>query len=196
MARLRRLDSTAGASAATAVDDAWSSIPKAFPGEDPDRAAERIASAEQELAHWFGFTPEILGDLGWLVRGRHIWAHTAKVWPIDHWSQQPHAGSRRVISVGLRAFRAGPGSFETPTSHFLTRWGSQISDSRRFALDRETLRQLLEHGEVAAGSADRGPVALSWEGIVLGRGVVGAQGLRHELGRPHAERLQALLAPP
>ncbi len=187
MARLRR-DDRAGRE----DGGGWTPIPEAFFGESKSRAGKRIATAVHELEDWFGLSPAILGRLGWMVRGKHIWSHTAERWPVTEWLDRRGTGSWRVVSVGLRALRSGPGSFETPSSHFLTRWGSQIGDRRKLDLDRDALAALLRGDELPT-AVSRGPVALVWNGMVLGRGVVGAKGLRHELGRPYAQRLQELI---
>jgi NOL1/NOP2/sun family putative RNA methylase len=203
MARMRRLP-------AGELDDAlppkgnqtkhpgWSSIPVAFPGTDRREARDRVARAKKELEHRFGLSPERLSQLGWMVRGKYVWAQTAGVWPLKHWCREQPEGSRdwRVVSAGLRAFRKGPGDSETASSHFLTRWSRDIRSSHRAELDRDQLLLLLRGERLPIGGLPAGPVAIAWGGVVLGRGIATGGELRHELGRPFAERLRTLLTAP
>lgn len=198
MARLRKEGSSdssaAGGVPPTRESDGWSTIPRGFFGEDEDDANGRIEQSVGEMGQRFGLGPSTLGGVRWMVRGKHIWSHTAGEWPIPRWDHHP--GSRwRVISVGLRALRSGPGAGETPSSDFLTRWGGRIPPEYRFDVDDTALVRLLEGVPLPTRGLPSGPVPLAWDGLVLGRAVVTAKGLLHELGRSHAERLSALLAP-
>ena len=171
----------------------WTPIPLAFPGEDGKRAEARIANAKTELERRFSISRSTLDGLGWMVRGKHIWAQTAATWPAAKWNEAGDPGWR-VVSVGLRALRGGHGTLETPSSHFMTRWSGELGLERQVAVDTDQLRRLLEGQTLTGGAAPRGPVAIVWKGMVLGRGMVGALGLRHELGRAGGERLLALLS--
>lgn len=202
MARLRRRaasrgpGSPAGAARPFAPrddDSAWSPIPQAFPGGDVPAATARIESAMIELEHRFGYSVSFLESIGWMVRKDHVWAHTAGSWPVEAWSGEMKAGWR-VVSVGLRALRRAPSALETPSSQFLTRWASMISQERRVVLDEVRLRSLLEGGKLPSDGLPRGPVALVWNGDVLGRGMVGERGLSHELGKPHGRSLLRILS--
>ena len=198
MARLRR--EGAGRQSCSDVElqpttaaNGWSPIPLGFPGESEQGASIRIDQAKHELEHRFGISPSLIEGLGWMVRGKHIWAHTAGSWPTTRWMDSSEAGWR-VVSVGLRALRGGPGSRETPSSHFLTRWAGEIAHERRVELNAAQLLRLLEGESLPPGTYPTGPVAIVLDGVVLGRGVVGSRGLTHELGRSYAERLLTLLS--
>ena len=198
MARLRRIGPRPRAARedASPEQSGWSAIPCAFLGEDESDARVRIERAVHELGERFGLKASALDSVGWMVRGKHVWAQTAGSWPIPAWQDSPGASTRwRIVSVGLRALRAGPGPRETPSSDFLTRWGRWIPSDRCFSVDATQLLRLLDGERLPTGGAPNGPVPLAWEGMVLGRGVVTANGLIHELGRSHAARLVALLRP-
>lgn len=204
MARLRRHDEAADVSrpsvggpsdrppSGVRRSSGWSAIPAAFPGHDEAAARARIEAALYELEHRFGYPGGWLAEMGWMVRKNHIWAHTAGEWPVAAWGGGG-AGGWRVVSVGLRALRGAAGGLETPSSHFLTRWASMISPERRILVDAEQLRILLEGGTLPGEELPRGPVALAWNDVVLGRGMVGGRGLSHELGKPRARSLLRLL---
>ena len=93
----------------------------------------------------------------------------------------------------MRAFRGGLRRHETPSSQFLRAWAGEIGEARRVRLGKAELRRLLEGERLPPASLPAGPVALVWEGRVLGRGMVGSRGLVHELGRADAERLLAII---
>lgn len=177
----------------TTPPNGWSPIPLGFPGESEQESAIRIDDAIHKLDHQFGMSPSLLEDLGWMVRGKHIWTHTARMWPTVGWMDSLETGWR-VVSVGLRALRSGPGNRETPSSHFLTRWAGEIEHRRRAELNATQLLRLLEGESLPPGTLPTGPVAIVWDGVVLGRGMVSSKGLTHELGRSYAERLLTLLS--
>ena len=198
MARLRRHEAARQSSTTTGPQpttppNGWSPIPLGFPGENQQGATMRIDNTKHELEHRFGYSPSLLEDLGWMVRGKHIWAHTARTWPTVGWMDSLET-DWRVVSVGLRALRSAPGNRETPSSHFLTRWAGEIAHHRRVELDTTQLLKLLEGESLPPGTLPAGPVAIVWDGTVLGRGMVGSRGLTHELGRSYAERLLTLLS--
>lgn len=200
MARMRRLaaeerDDEPPPGGAGVTRPGWSSIPVAFPGTDRKKARHRVARAKHELEHRFSLSPDRLSQLGWMVRGKYVWAQTAGIWPLRQWRREQPEGTRdwRVVTVGLRAFRQGPGGSETPSSHFLTRWSREIGRSHRAELDRGQLLRLLGGERLPMGALPPGPVAIAWDGVVLGRGIVTGGELRHELGRSFAERLLTLL---
>ncbi len=177
MARLRRrgIDHSVDSSAShrgTTPPNGWSEIPSGFPGEAEDAASVRIERAIDELVQWFDLSRSALDGVGWMVRNKHIWAQTAKIWPVAGWTGAVE-NRWRVVSVGLRALRGGPGRRETPSSHFLTRWAADIPDVRRVELHEPALRRLLEGCVLPTDLAPPGPVAIVWNGAVLGRGVVG-----------------------
>lgn len=170
----------------------WGPVPEAFPGVDAGEAGARIRRARGELLDRFGFDPELVGRMAWTVRGKHIWSQSAGVWPVAGWSRL-ETRRARIVSVGMRAFRGGHGRHETPSSQFLRAWAGEIGEARTVRLARAELRRLLEGESLPPASLPAGPVALVWEGQVLGRGMVGSRGLVHELGRADAERLLAII---
>ncbi len=189
MARLRRLDDGR-------PDSGWSAIPPAFPGQDPDEARERIGRVEALLRDEYGFDARGLESLGWMVRGKNVWAQTAERWPVETWrgpQDEAPRGHWRVVCLGLRAFRAAGGGKETPTNQFLNRFQEAVKGQRRRELDSRELTRLLEGDALEPGDLPAGPVALYYRGTLLGRGMVGRSGLRSEIPSHEAERLGAIL---
>ena len=170
----------------------WEPVPEAFPGVDAREASARIRRARSELADRFGFDPELVGRMAWTVRGKHIWSQSAGSWPVPAWSGM-ETRRARIVSVGMRAFRGGQGRHETPSSHFLRAWADEIGEVRTARVGTADLRRLLAGESLPPAGLPAGPVALVWEGGVLGRGMVGSRGLAHELGRADAERLLAII---
>jgi len=64
---------------------------------------------------------------------------------------------------------------------------------RQVHLDPASLRRLLQNDRLPVEGHAAGPVALLWEDLVLGRGMVGTGGLRHEIPKASAERLLTVL---
>lgn len=192
VARLRRLEAepepdTLG----------WTPIPEVFPGEDIVTAQERTRVAVADLRERFGVTEEALSDLGWMVRNENIWVQTAHEWPAEAW--RPHGGWR-VVSLGLRAFRqAGPGR-EHPSSNFLTHLGHLFSrgvweptpDQLTHMLSGSILPRTALTGPDTAALAP-GPVAVRWQGQILGRALIGRQGVDLQIPKAQGTRLHALL---
>jgi hypothetical protein len=171
----------------------WAPVPENFPGQDRSAARARLAAAIDELEVRFGFNRRLLEELGWIVRGENIWAHRAEQWPVSAWARDPRADRWRVVSLGIRALKRTTLGMETPSNHFLSRWGGELGGHRKLELDRNQLRNLLSDLDVPAAGLPVGPLALLGEGRVLGRGMVGARGLRHEIPGASAERLGLLL---
>jgi len=214
MVRLRRLedDGTEPASSAEATgasarhrnpdhDAGWGPIPEGFPGEGVGPARERIRAATDFLRDGFGMDPAVLEGLGWMARADNLWVQTAGEWPVDGWGHaghrpvpRPSSGGWRVVSLGLRAFRGGGADgFETPSTALLTRFADALGPDRRVELDDEELRTLLRRERIQRPDAPLGPVAVSWRGRVLGRGMSGRPGLELQVPRSQATRLSALL---
>lgn len=197
MARLRK---TEGGSVqddlearAPQAHSAWSSLPKAFPGMDPEAAEQRVSHALSELEHRFGYDRSFLESLGWMERRENVWAQTADEWPIRAF-EEGASGRWRIVSVGLRALKRSRGGHETPSSAFLTRWSRELPTTRRLELDSPRLRALLAGGRIPAETDIVGPVAIVWSGLLLGRGMVNREGrLWHEFGKSQSQRLARLL---
>jgi NOL1/NOP2/sun family putative RNA methylase len=186
VAVLKKVESAGDRKPAT---DGWSPIPVPFPGEDPDTAHERVETARKDLLDRYGFDGQVLEDLGWLVRGENIWVQTAGEWPVDGWKE----GGWRVVSTGLRAFRADSRGRETPSNQFLGRFAHHLGPQRRRVLDDDELRTLLAGDPVEDETLPAGPIALIYHDWVIGRGMVGHGGLRHQIPSTQARRLGALL---
>jgi len=187
MVRLRKLG--AGTSAVVG----WTPPPPVFPGGDEEDGSVRLRSAQDELVHRFGLGHREVEEMGWMVRGENIWAHTAERWPFPAWSAQSPGGRWRVVSMGIRSLRERPPGRETPSSHFLARWGRHMAPDRQVHLDPTSLGRLLRNERLPAEGRSAGPVALLWEDLVLGRGMIGTGGLRHEIPKASAERLLTVL---
>jgi NOL1/NOP2/sun family putative RNA methylase len=210
MARLRRLEGPrdpemgregAGAQGDSAGDAearaGWTSVPVAFPGEDPVTAQERVQVAQRLLEVEYGFDTPWIDAMGWMVRAENIWTHTVGEWPVDAWKP---SGGWRVVALGLRAFREAPGGRETPSNAFLTRFArprpptaGEALPPRWRPLEREELDRLLQGEPLAPGNLPTGPVVLVFRDQVLGRGMVGRDGLHMEVPKAQARRLGALL---
>jgi NOL1/NOP2/sun family putative RNA methylase len=201
VARLRRVADGDGDGDGDRDGDGWTPIPEVFPGEDVANARVRTAVATADLRDRFGVTDGALAGLGWMVRNENVWVQTAHEWPVEAW--KPHGGWR-VVSLGLRAFReAGPGR-EHPSSSFLTHLGGLFSRGIWEPTGAELARLLA--GEIlpvpapeagAGAGAGRaqptGPVAVRWNGQILGRAMVGRNGVELQIPRAQGARLRALL---
>jgi NOL1/NOP2/sun family putative RNA methylase len=180
-------------SESSAGSPGWSKPPVAFPGEDEALAARRLASARHALVHRFGLSEGDTSAMSWLVRGENVWMHTADRWPVDAWESDEAAGRWRVVSLGIRALQERPPGMETPSTQFLTRWGTRMAPERQVDLSLAELRKILSDHVLPAENHPTGPVALLWDGLVIGRGMIGAGGLRHEIPGESAKRLQVVL---
>jgi hypothetical protein len=195
MVRLRRIHPVTPDLARPEPTLGWSPPSVAFPGESPHRAARRITEAVTELESWFALHA-LPSDLRWIVRGDNIWAHTAESWPVPAWKRSNPPTAWRIVSFGIRALRRRAGHGETPSNRFLARWGRELGADRKIRLSTDELLQLLE-GNGQSLPVERlhdGVHALEWEGMVLGRGIVGARGLTHEIPKALATRLHHVLS--
>ncbi len=189
MARLRVLDSSGGTDPQLFE---WSEVPAAFPGEDPEVATRRVDVASVELASRFGMGGQHLPELGWMVRGDTIWAHTVGSWPVPAWQADRPKGWR-VVSLGIRGTRSDSSGREVPANQLFQRFGHLLPPERRLHLTREELLTLLGGAGVERPEAPAGPLGIFLEGYPLGRAMMGAGGLRSEIQASHAKRLAALL---
>ncbi len=179
------------------TESAWSPVPPAFPDEDQVAATARIEGAVRLLTEEYGISPKALEAFGWMVRKDNIWVQTAGEWPVERWRDH---GGWRVVSLGLRAFRAAGSGKETPSNHLLGRLASHLptpedprAGPRHRTLSDGELRHLLEGGALEDPTLPPGPVVLHHDGTLLGRGMVGRGGLRHEIPTAQARRLGAIL---
>lgn len=187
MARFRKDEDDPGG---PAPSEGWSPVPAAFPGQDEAGAELRIQNALTLLVEEYDFDPLVLAKLRWMVRTDNIWVQTAEEWPVERWRDH---GGWRVVSMGLRAFRDAGGGKETPSNNFLAAFAGALGPSRSRPLDRRELLHLLDGGAIQDPELPAGPVILLFDDQVLGRGMVGRGGLRHEIPRHQAARLRTIL---
>jgi NOL1/NOP2/sun family putative RNA methylase len=199
VARLRRLDGEPPAGHAAAPDAGWTPVPASFPpeqetahagsgdgrpGVDEDEALSVLRAGIDEVVARFGVR-DGLDDVGWTLRGGRAWMHSVDEWPLPAWEP----GGWRPISIGLRAIEFDTRGRARPTNDFL-RWLGGRVDERVLDLDDAELRALLRRQPVPTDFADRGPVALRWEGDVIGRGAVTVDGLKSEIPKARATDLR------
>jgi len=171
--------------------DGWTPVPEVFPGEDAANARARIKVAAADLAERFGVTAPALAEMAWMVRNENIWVQTAHEWPAEAW--KPHGGWR-VVSLGLRAFReAGPGR-EHPSSSFLTHMGRRF-ERGIWEPTVDELKRMLAGDRLPAPDplTNPGPVAVRWDGQILGRAMVGRNGIELQIPKAQGARLRALM---
>jgi NOL1/NOP2/sun family putative RNA methylase len=187
MAKLRRL----GGGVAAAPDAGWRPVPVSFPdgalGEDDARAL--VAGALVMVAERYGIPPSELERRGWIVRGGRIWTHSVDEWPLEAWAEGPW----RPISVGVRALEIDSRGRPRPTNDFLRLLGEPVSRAR-IDLTGAQLHRLLDRHAEPVSEELLGPVALGFEGSVLGRGALTPEGLCSEIPKARAADLKRVLA--
>jgi NOL1/NOP2/sun family putative RNA methylase len=193
LAKLRRVDGVAGRPdrGASSVEG-WSAVPSVFPDEPLSEAAARalVESALEGLSFRYGATPSDLAAFSWTVRGGRVWAHTSEAWPLAAWPE----GAWRPIALGIRAIEFDSGGRPRPTNDLLRLLGARLPEGR-LEVAPERLRGLLSgRPEVDAASAALGPVALSLDGTVIGRGAYTRAGLVSEIPKARAVDLERALA--
>lgn len=188
MARLRRLDGDEAEDAG-----GWAAVPEVFPGDSAsgEEARERVESCLEILTSEFGVDREAVRDVRWIVRGDSVWVHRAEEFPVG-WAE---VRDRRFLSLGLRAFKEDPRSpgGERPTNDLL-KWLDARVTRRVLPMDSAGCLELLRGGQVAFSEASHGFVALRVDGRTVGRGRIGRGGVRPEIPKAHARRLQDVLA--
>lgn len=184
LAKLRRV-------AGDEREGAWSPVPAAFPGEprSEEAAAALIGGALDELRDRYGIDARTHPDWGWTLRGGRAWLHTVGEWPVEGWDD----GSWRPVSLGVRAIEFDSRGRPRPTNDFLR---IASSDVRGGAVDLSSadLEALLSRRPVEAELDLRGPVALGYEGDVVGRGAMTAHGVVSEIPKARAADLKRILA--
>ena len=188
LARLRRLDGEGAPGDPSPPEGqrpSWPGVPTAFPGEasSHEGALDRIEAGIQDLTERFG-VPRASMDVGWTLRGGRAWAHTLDAWPMPLWEE----GGWRPISVGLRAIEFDSRGRARPTNDALRWLGRRITEGV-LDVDEGELRALLAREAVPTGHERRGPVALRWQGDVIGRGAVTVDGLKSEIPKARAADL-------
>jgi hypothetical protein len=186
LAKLRRLEQ--GSPSDPGVG--WTRVPTSFPGDTLAESDARtlVAGAGATLVERYGIAEAELARRGWIVRGGRVWIHTAQEWPLEAWAEGPW----RAISVGLRAIEIDTRGRPRPTNDFLRLVGPHV---RRARVDTTVaqLSGLLGGGIERVAGELRGPVALSLDGSVVGRGALGPEGLRAEIPKARAADLERVL---
>lgn len=173
--------------------DGWSPVPAAFPGDGVSdaEARERVASALDVVRERYGISAAAHPEWAWTMRGGRAWLHTAGEWPLDGWEDD--SGSWRPVSIGQRALEFDSKGRPRPTNDFL---GLAERDVSRAVVDvtEAELRTLLSRLPIQAEVGVRGPVALRYQGDVLGRGAATADGVVSEIPKARAADLKRILA--
>lgn len=198
LARLRRLDgdpdpdSGQGASVVGARNAGWSSVPTVFPGDaTPSEDAEtRLRHGLAELSERFGIDRS-LEAVRWTLRGGRAWLHTQDEWPLEGWPE----GRWRAISIGFRAIDFDSRGRPRPTNDLL-RWVGREVGRRVIDVSDEEVGRLLRREPVATEVDERGPVALRYQGDVIGRGAVTVDGLKSEIPKARAADLLRIAGGP
>jgi 16S rRNA C967 or C1407 C5-methylase (RsmB/RsmF family) len=181
LARLRRLDD------GSAPDPSlgWTPVPSVFPGEAIDSEAGEALLREgvAEVRDRFGIEADFPG-MRWTLRGGRAWMHTVDAWPLPTWTGE----GWRPISVGIRAIDFDSRGRPRPTNDFL-RWLNGAVGARVVEPESDALLSLLRGDPLETDREDRGPVALSRAGRILGRGAVTVDGLKSEIPRARAADL-------
>jgi NOL1/NOP2/sun family putative RNA methylase len=188
MAKLRRLDGDMPADG----DAGWRPVPSAFPEEGAEAgvADTRIAEALDSVRTRYDVDSRFLSQCRWMLRGDTIWSHRLREWPMEAWEP----GSWRAVSTGLRAIELDTSGRARPTNDFLRFASSAVRDTV-VDVSRDRLLALLGGRADDADPPPRlGPVALRYEGEVVGRGVSGRAGLASEIAKARAVDLARALA--
>lgn len=189
MAKLRKLESEAP----TVTDGAagWSRVPLVFPGDGGSEAEtrERLEQAFREVLERYGVDCLAHRDWGWTMRGGRTWMHSLGEWPVEGWE----AGKWRTISVGQRAVEFDTKARARPTNDFLRVAGDEVTRGVVDLTEAE-LRRLLDREAVPADVEVRGPVALRFDGDVVGRGATTVDGVVSEIPKARAADLKRVLA--
>ena len=187
LAKLRRVDD---GDSSFQRSDSWSPVPEVFPGDELllSDAEDRLRDGIADLVERFG-VGDALDGVRFTFRGGRAWLHTLAEWPLDAWSP----GKWRPISIGFRAIDFDTQGRPRPTNDLL-RWLSGHLSHRVIDVDPDSLARLFSRDAVETSHADRGPVALRFDGDVIGRGAVTVDGLKSEIPKARAADLSRILS--
>ena len=154
-----------------------------------------MRTACEDLEQRFGVDRGELADLSWIRRGGRFWVHSLDEWPLEAWRDGPwREGKWRPISVGFRAVDFDSRDRPRPTNDLLRWLGGSVRE-RVFDIDHERMTQLSLRETIDFEPDLRGPVALRYEGDVIGRGAATVDGLKSEIPKARsADLLRALRA--
>ncbi len=202
MVRLRRIEEGA---ASDPEPDLWEPAPTVY--SDPSRKdtpgagtraqasaqdgtdREGVEEAVDELSRRFSLAPGALEGVRWLRRGRNVWAHHLESWPLGAW---PQDGNWRFLSLGLRGLqREGRGRHRV-TNDLLGLLGDDIG-ARTIAVDAAELSTLLRGESVGSSGMGGGYIALTHEGLVLGRGLVRNGRIHSQIPKERARELARIM---
>jgi hypothetical protein len=188
MAKLRRL----AGDVAPEARGTWRRVPAAFPGDEREEAeaAHVIARSVEAVGARYDIDPTFMSACHWILRGDTIWAHRLDQWPLAAWEP----GSWRAVSLGLRAVEIDSRGRPRATNDFLRFASGSVRESVEDA-DEQRLGRLLR-GEPDDGMCTAlGPVALRYQGDVVGRASCGQAGLTSEIPKARARELLRAIAP-
>ena len=210
LAMLRRLDD-GSAPADGSRQDGWTPVPTGFPGDSLDRGvvldpdagpdpadrspdpSHHIRLAREDLELRFGVDRAELADLSWIRRGGRLWVHNLKSWPLEAWREGPwRERDWRPISVGFRAVDFDSRDRPRPTNDLL-RWLGDLVEERVFDIDQERMLRLTLRKTIDLEENLRGPVALRYDGDVVGRGAATVDGLKSEMPKARSADLRRAL---
>ncbi len=167
----------------------WASPPLVHPSAriPENEAYRRVERALRLVTDDLGVAPHHLQGLRWMVTGKHLWLHRCSAWPPAQWEP----GQRwELVGCGLRAFARWGRGEQRPTS-WLVQWlGDRIQN--RLDLHRDQWDRLLA-GQTVPVSRPSGFVALSFQGEVMGAGLVRAGQVRHLIPAERAQQLREAL---
>ncbi|MEX2467355.1 MAG: RsmB/NOP family class I SAM-dependent RNA methyltransferase [Gemmatimonadota bacterium] len=191
LAKLRRKDGPAGPSSERSVEsgEGWTPVPAAFPDEgptasEPEEADALVSRAVEELVGRFGVDAGALDRFSWTVRGGRVWMHSVDSWPLESWPD----GGWRPISIGLRAVEFDTRGRARPTNDVLRLLSGEVTE-RRVDLDEASCRSFLGRQPVQTPLDFRGPIAVRYQGDVIGRGALTGDGLKTEIPKARAHDL-------
>ena len=168
----------------------WSPVPPVFPGDEGGgEAGGLLDEGLRRLAVDFHVPQEEIRAMRWMVRGDSIWMHRCPEWPLEAWEGQ---GGWRMISLGLRAMVDDGRGGVRPTNDFLL-WLERAQGEGVVDLGEDECLRLLRGEKLPAPGRENGFVILRLEGRVVGRGLVVAEALRHEVPKARARRLRDIL---
>jgi NOL1/NOP2/sun family putative RNA methylase len=197
LAKLRRLDDSS-APLNGSCDDGWTPVPASFPGDSIDPAGSldpsfHVQMAREDLEQRFGVDRGELADLSWIRRGGRLWLHSLDAWPLEAWREGPwREGDWRPISVGFRAVDFDSRDRPRPTNDLL-RWLGDSVCERVFDIDHERMIRLALRETIDFEQDLRGPVALRYDGDLVGRGAATVDGLKSEIPKARAAELRRAL---
>ncbi len=191
LAMLRRLDDGSSPPDGSR-EDGWTPVPTGFPGDGLD-PSHYIRAAREDLEQRFGVDPAELADISWIRRGGRLWVHNLAAWPLEAWREGPwREGAWRPISVGFRAVDFDSKDRPRPTNDLL-RWLGDSVGARVFDIDQERMLRLALRETIDLEGDLRGPVALRYDGDVVGRGAATVDGLKSEIPKARSADLRRVL---